>query len=68
MCIHNEYVACDSQVLTPLKRYTMWRIPEAFDREVIRQVVHSFYALKEYPTIEAVLIAKSKEECGFAGG
>ena len=68
--IHNEYVACDSQLLTPVKWYTVSRIrvnPDAFDREVIRRVVHSFYTSKEYPTIEAVL-AKSKEQCSFAGG
>ena len=63
-------MARDSQLLTPVKRYTVSRIrvnPDAFDREVIRRIVHSFYASKEYPTIEAVL-AKLKEQCGFAGG
>ena len=36
--IHKKYVACDSQLLTPVKEYTVSRIrvnPNAFDREVI---------------------------------
>ena len=55
--IHNEQVARDSQLLTPVKRYSVSWIrvnPDSFDREDIRRVVHGFYT--------------SKEQCGFPGG
>lgn len=68
--IHKEYVARDSELLTPVKRYSVSRIrinPDAFDREVIRRVVHGFYRSKEYPTITGIL-QKVKEQCGFPGG
>lgn len=68
--IHKDYIAHDSQLLTPVKRYTVSRIkvnPDAFDKEIIRRTVHSFYARKEYPTISAVL-EKVKEQCSFPGG
>ena len=68
--IHKEHVSRDSQLLTPIKRYSVSRIrvnPDSFDREVIRRVVHEFYTRKEYPTIVGVL-EKVKVQCGFPGG
>jgi len=68
--IHKAYLACDSHLLTPVKRYSVSRIrinPDSFDREVIRRLVHSFYTRKEYPTILKVL-EKAKAQCGFPGG
>ena len=44
--IHKEYVDCDGQLLTPVKRYIASRIrvnPDSFDRAVIRRVVHVFF-------------------------
>jgi hypothetical protein len=68
--IHKEFASQDGALLTPLKRYSSSRVrinPDEFDREVIRHVVHSFYARKEYPTL-AMVLSKVKEECTFPGG
>ena len=68
--IHKADLACDSHLLTPVKRYSVSRIrinPDSFDREVIRWSVHSFYSRKEYPIILGVL-EKAKAQCGFPGG
>lgn len=68
--IYNELLSQDGKLLTPVKRYTASRMrinPDQFDREVIRLVVHAFYAWKEYPTLSKVL-EKVKEECSFPGG
>ena len=57
-------------ILTPTKRYTASRIrinPDAFDREVIRRTVHSFYEKREYPTLTGIL-DKLKEDELFVGG
>ena len=57
--IHTEYLACDGQLLTPVKHYTVSRIrvnPDSFDREVIRQAVHSFYEKKEFPTLDKIVV------------
>jgi len=71
--IHNirkECLSQDGEILTPLKRYAATRVrvnPDEFDREVIRRVVHAFYARKVYPTLSAVL-EEVKKECSFPGG
>ena len=68
--IQKEFISCDSQLLTPLKRYVASCIrvnPDSFDKEVIRRVVHGFYERKEYPTLSGVL-RKVKDQCGFPGG
>ena len=68
--IHEEFIACDGQLFTPVKRYMASHIrvnPDAFDREAIRQLVHGFYTRREYPTLDGVL-KKAREECGFPGG
>ena len=68
--IYSEQRMNDGNFLTPVRRYTVSRIrvnPDSFDQGVIRQVVHSFYERKEYPTVSGVL-EKVKEQCGFPGG
>ena len=68
--IHKEHVACDGQLLTPVKRYTASQVRinlDTFDREAIRPLVYAFYIRRKYPTIAAVL-EKAREECGFPGG
>ena len=68
--IHQEFMAHDGELLTPVKRYSTSRIrinPDSFDRKVIRRAVHGFYERKEYPTLSKVL-EKVKEECSFPGG
>ena len=67
--ILNEYLACDSHLLTPAQRYSVSRIcinPESFDREEIRRLVHSSYSRKEHPTILGVL-QKQKSTVDFQG-
>ena len=67
--IHKEYLACDGQLLTPVKRYIVSRIrvnPDSFDREVIRRTVHSFYE-QEYPTLDKIL-KSVKERITVPGG
>ena len=59
----------DSQLLTPVKRYSISSIranPDSFDKEVFRRIVHELYMRKEYPTI--VYGGKVKVQCGFPGG
>ena len=59
--IHKEFVACDGQLLTPVKRYMASHIrvnPDTFDREAIRWLVHGFYTRREYPTLDGVLKKK----------
>ena len=68
--IHKEFIACDGQLLTPVKRYMACRIrqnPDTFDREAIRRLVYRFYTRREYPILDVVL-KKTREECGFPGG
>ena len=68
--IHKEFIACDGQLLTPVKRYMASRIGvnlDAFDREAIRRLVHGFYTRREYPTLDGVL-KNAREECEFHGG
>ena len=68
--IHKQCITQESQLLTPVKRYSISRIrinPDTFDREAIRRLVHDFYTRKEYPTISAVL-DKAQQLCGFPGG
>ena len=68
--IHREYLACDGQILTPMKRYAASRIrinPDSFDKAIIRRLVHQLYEAKVYPTLTNVL-AKAKEEINFPGG
>ena len=68
--INKEFIACESQLLTPVKRYMVSHIrvdPDAFDREAIQRLVHGFYTRREYPTLDGVL-QKAREECGFPGG
>ena len=68
--IHKEFQLQDGTLLAPVKRYAASRVhvnPDAFDEEVIRRVVLTFYARKEYTTLSTVL-EKLKEECSFPGG
>ena len=60
----------DKEILTPTKRYIKSRItinPDSFDKEAIRQTVHSFYKQRNYPTLTAVLRCV-KEKGIFDGG
>ena len=48
----------DEHFLTPIKRYITSRIrinPDSFDREAIRQTLHTFYDQHKYPTLTTLL-------------
>ena len=65
--IHRECLACDGQVLTPVKRYAASRIrvnPDSSDKANIRRLIHQLFEAKVYPTLTNVL-AKTKEEFTF---
>ena len=63
-------VTPDNTFLTPTKRYERTRIrvnPDSFDKAALRQIVHSFYNRREYPTLTGVW-REAKEKGVFSAG
>ena len=52
---------------SPVKRFQSSRDPDDFDRAAIRQTIHQFYASKEYPTLNKLLI-QLQDKNVFSGG
>ena len=60
----------DEHFLTPIKRYITSRIrinPDSFDREAIRQTLHTFYDQRKYPTL-TTLLETVRQNGLFSGG
>ena len=60
----------DEHFLTPIKRYITSRIrinPDSFDREAIRQTLHTFYDQRKYLTL-TTLLETVRQKGIFSGG